>query len=143
MAKSRQVRVGEILEYNFITAVPAGASETGTIDIPPGFYNIEVYGSQTAASTDPTLFIKRFGNAAQTVVDPLWQGLTTDTGLLPIAADLEIAQTAIFAEYSVLAVSAALGDGTKPIYIPHGLQYIYTKNGGSAIDLTLVAVRVA
>lgn len=143
MAKSRQVRVGEILEYNFITAVPAGASETGTIDLPPGYYRIEVYGTQTAATTDPTLFIKRFANAAQTEVDALWGALTTDTAFTPVAQDLELGQTAIFIDYVTHTVSAT---GTKfpaSMYIPHGLQYIYTKNGGTAVDLTLVAIRVA
>lgn len=125
---------------NFITAVPAGASETGTIKLAPGAYYLYFYGTQTAATTDPTLQFNVLVNAALNVPTPLACGLSTDTALAA-AADLELAQAALYGVIANQPVGTVDGNPSGPVLVPEGgLQYVYTKNGGTAVDLTLVAV---
>lgn len=124
---------------NFITAVPAGATDTGTINLPAGLYRIFFYGTQAAATTDPTLLLEMLTNAAQTEATPLASALTTDGATIATAIDLELAQTSLAGMSGVIV--SALGV-IQPVYLPHGIKWTYTKNGGTAIDLTLVAVPV-
>jgi len=126
---------------DFITAVPSGATSTGTIQLPPGLYYLSVWGTQTAASTDPTFALAAYTNAAQTASTSVPGGLTTDTGLAA-AIDLELAQTALLATFGPLAVAAST-TGPGPVFLPYGLAWTYTKNGGSAINLSLSAQKVA
>ena len=144
MGKSIQVRPGEVIDMGpFITAVPAGASETGTIDLPPGWYEIVVYGTHAAAATDPTLALTAFVDAAQTAAAAQTiPGADPADAAYAAAVDLEFGNTGVYLTYGTNANLAVVTAGNK-FYIPHGIQYVYTKNGGTAVNLSLAAVRIA
>ena len=131
------MKTSRYAQINFITAVPAGASETGLIKLAPGAYYLYFIGTQAAAGTDPTLQFNAVVNEAQTAVTPLACGLSTDA-TLAAAADLELAQTAL---YGVIGNQPVATMPSGPVLVPYGaIQYVYTKAGGTAVDLTLVAV---
>lgn len=124
--------------FNIITAVPT-TSETGNIDIKPGFYFVSFYGTQAAATTDPTLALSVYSSAAQSQVSGIWTALDTDT-TYALTVDLELGQTGFHAVCAPVAQPLA---GWMPIYIPHGLKWTYTKNGGTAVDITVVLIPAA
>ena len=126
---------------DFITAVPGGASTTGTILIPRGWYFINIYGTQAAVTTDPTFALSRFVSTDTSVsgpASPIPGGMWNDTALTT-TVDLEIARTTIELVYQPISPN---GSGQSPIYCPHGLIWTYTKVGGTAINLSLEALRV-
>lgn len=126
-------------QINFITAV-GGASTTGLIWLAPGLYHLFVIGTHAASTTDPTLQFNAVTNAAQTAVTPLACGLSTDTALAA-AMDLELGQTALYGVIGNQPVGTVDTGGPDPVLVPFGaIQFVYTKNGGTAVDLTLVAV---
>jgi hypothetical protein len=134
------MKTSRYAQINFIDAVPAGASETGTIKLAPGAYYLYFVGTQTAATTDPTLEFDVAVNEAGTVFTNLNCGLSTDTALAA-TADLEVAQAGLYGVVGNQAVGTVDGNPSGPVLVPYGiLQYVYTKNGGTAVDLTLVAV---
>jgi len=125
-------------QINFITAV-GGASTTGLIKLAPGAYYLYFIGTQAAETTDPTIQFNAVTNEALTAVTPLACGLSTDA-TLAAATDLELAQTALYGIIGNQPVATMPG-GSGPVLLPYGaIQFVYTKNGGTLVDLTLVAV---
>ena len=128
----------EIL-YRSIISSSGTTTTTKTIELPDGAYYLSFFGTQVAGTTDHTLSLSTYVNAAQTDQNALLVGLSTDV-VWGTAADLEVAQTAIVGYAATLAQTAG-GAAPMPIPVPYGIQSVYTKNGGSAVDLTLMAVR--
>lgn len=116
---------------NFITAVPAGASESGTIKMPAGWYLLAVVGSHTNAGIDDQLAMELYCDADQTITTPLHGGLSDDSDLAA-AVTLDAAKTGIACTYQFPV-------GPEYVFVPYGLKYTYTKNGATAVDLTLTA----
>lgn len=120
-----------------LTAVPSGATDTVTMKkLPAGWYYVRFFGTQAAATTDPTLATQIFSTAAQTVASGVPGALDTDTSVA-VAVDLEVAQTTFS---GIIAPTALTLVFPSPVYIPYGAQIIYTKNGGTAINLDMVFI---
>lgn len=120
-----------------ITSVPAGASQSGSLDkLPAGHYQIFFFGTQTAAGTDPTLAIEGFVDVAQSDVFELGGGLFDDTAATA-AVDLEVAKTSFS---GIFGAAGGLGMVHIGAFLPYGAKWTYTKQGGTAIDLTIVFV---
>ncbi len=120
-------------QINFITAVPAGTTQAGDINLAAGYYHLAVIGTHAAAGTDPTLSILAYVDEAKSdSVAMKGQMISDTTGDIPL--DLEVAETAIYATFG----SGLLSSGA--MFIPHGLEFLYTKETATAVDLTLVAI---
>ena len=135
------INISELHRQNdVITAVPAGATQEVTIDLPAGYYYLLLYGTQIAATTAPTLALEIFVDSGQTDQAAVLGALFDDAA--PAAAvTLDVAKTAIAAQF--VQTPALAAGGASPVYVPHGLKMTYTKNGGTAINLSLAAQRVA
>lgn len=126
---------------DFIQAVPAGATDTGDIALPEGTYHIMFLGTQTAATTAPTIAFETYMDAAKTRSVPIGGGIYDDSAGA-LATTLDVAKGA-FTGALAMNVSSMIGQDAAIVYVgPGGLKWTYTKNGGTAIRLTLVAVRI-
>lgn len=126
---------------DFITAVPSGASSTGDLKLPEGTYIIQFYGTQVAATTPPTLQLDSYLSADKVFVVPLFGFLNDDTAGLA-AIPLDVAKTVVMGQW-LAASGQSLGFQVGMVYIgPGGARWTYTKNGGTAIRLSLVAKRI-
>lgn len=125
---------------DFITAVPAGATQAADLALPEGLYRIYVIGTQTAATTAPTFGLETYVDSAKSQLVTLFGYLHDDTAGTAAVA-LDVAKTILsllFLSHATMAV----GIVSQPTYVGKGgLKYTYTKNGGTAVRLTLIAVR--
>lgn len=136
-----QLRNPELHVRN-LSATIADASYT--VNLPPGFYRLAVFGTQTNAGADGTLLMEKFINQAQTVVAPVY-GEDVDTAIgIKTAIDLEAANDFISLWFSDQSNSTGgFLNAPSAVWIPYGLKITIDINAISAIDVNVAALRVA
>lgn len=121
---------------NFLTAA---ADSNGTIDLPRGWYILNIYGTQTNAGAGATIALEKYVNSAQSIVAVLGAAIQDDTGYTAGAVSL-----ATFAGVSVSFSNnvPSVATNTQPVYVPYGLKWTYTKGAATAVNLSFEALRV-
>ena len=117
----------------------AAANVTKNIELPPGFYNLRIFGSQTNAGADATILVQKYANEAQSVVADVYGEDGATAAGIATAIDIEAANA--FVDLWFLGTAAEIPPLT--VFIPYGLKITFVINAATAMNISLAALRIA
>jgi hypothetical protein len=141
--KVEGVRVArpEFFMQKITSTVPAGATETYDVDLPPGKWTFGVVANYTAATAAPYMQLKVYTNPEQTRVSAALAGAEiVNSGMTTVPA-FPTGENGVHIFWAAYNYVGSVRD----INIPFGAQLTFNKNGGTVSDLEfwVLAQRVA